>query len=61
MDKIKVERTAFVLDSKEIEKMLEVYRYVRHRSTEHAKSGAAKVFDVRYLDYVIAKLQEEDL
>ena len=42
MDRIKVERDAFVLDGKEVIRLRELLNYCKHRATEHPESYLAK-------------------
>jgi hypothetical protein len=56
MEIIEVSRKALVLDSSEIEKMDQAYQYLRHRLLKHPECGLK--LDIKYVDYVIAKLKE---
>jgi len=54
MEKIKVEREAFVLDKGEKTKLKECLVYCRHRLTQHPGNGLARMgVDVKYMDYMI--------
>lgn len=56
MDIIDISRKAIVLNKEEIEKMIQVYKYIRHRIFDHPGCGA-KYVDIKYVDYVLHHLE----
>ena len=56
MDKIKIEKEALVLDTKEKENLVSVLKYFKHRATQHQYSGAGSLNLDKFVDYMIANL-----
>ena len=56
MDKIRVEREAIVLDSKEKQLLRECLVYCRHRLNKHPEAGLQRCVSKRFVDYMIEVL-----